>query len=398
MVLTKFRIIKHIKLFICCLKQIASGYPFKKMLEAKSMDAMYALWWHTVKLSNAVKKQCLKEVGSSEALFKGHISCLSEEQRLRCDTSHDAQESLKQCIDRCHQLGIHLVGYEDKGYPPLLKELDDPPMMLFAKGDVGCLQQPMLALVGSRKCSEYGFEMAKKLGEELSDYKSVVVSGMARGIDEGAHIGALKQGQTVAVLGTGVDRCYPAQNRKLYEQILQQGCVLSEFLPGTEALPFHFPMRNRIISGMSLGTVVVEAEIKSGSLITAQLALEQNREVFAVPGNVFSLFSQGTNKLIQAGAKLVVNAEDIMSEFSDAYLSNFKKPSANSSNNQSILLDKVEIMVYDCLSRQPIQIEKLHSAIVDQHMPIQTLEMVLLKLELKGLVQRLPARRYSRMK
>ena len=145
----------------------------------------------------------------------------------------------------------------------------------------------------------------------------VVVSGMARAIDEGAHIGALKQGQAVAVLGTGVDRCYPAQNRKLYEQVLQQSCVLSEFLPGTEALPFHFPMRNRIISGMSLGTVVVEAEIKSGSLITAQLALEQNREVFAVPGNVFSLFSQGTNKLIQAGAKLVVNAEDIMSEFSD---------------------------------------------------------------------------------
>ncbi len=296
------------------------------------------------------------------------------------------------------EVAVQCIQREEACYPEYLRHIHKPPTQLFLKGNSAVLHKEMIAIVGSRKCTEYGFTVAKKLARELAIRGFVIVSGMARGIDEAAHKGALEGGETVAVLGTGVDVCYPKQNQRLYDTIPHQGCIVSELPLGSEPKAYHFPLRNRIISGMCRGVIVVEAEVKSGSLITAQLALEENREVFAVPGNIFSCFSQGTNKLIQAGAKLVTSVEDIVEEFCDYTKTHEMNSVTYLENNKSIPLDKVEIMVYDCLSWQPIQVEMIYDALVHKNikLSLQSLEMLLLQLEIKGAVQRLPGRRYSR--
>ncbi|MGL5677273.1 MAG: DNA-processing protein DprA [Cellulosilyticaceae bacterium] len=369
------------------------------------MSKREALWFHQLQLPKELTKSLIECFQTSEALYsateKDYKKCgISEEWAHKIEVSKEDLDKSEQLMEKCEKEGIQLITWEESEYPIRLKEINDYPAVLFLKGEAEVLQRPMVAVVGSRKCSEYGYEVAKKIGEELAAYGIGVISGMATGIDEAAHQGAVRAGKTIAVLGTGVDVCYPARNRRLYETIQQKGCVLSEFMPGDQGLPYHFPLRNRIISGMSLGTVVVEAKEKSGSLITAHLALEQNREVFAIPGNIFSLFSKGTNKLIQAGAKLVMTTEDILEEISHLFPVDLQTMKDNLNNNQSVLLDKVEIIVYDCLSWQPSQIEKIYSDANARAIGLtaQALEMILLKLEMKGLVKRLPARRYSRTK
>lgn len=204
---------------------------------------------------------------------------------------------------------------EDPLYPPLLKNIYDPPFLLYARGKGVDWGRPWVALVGSRKMTAYGREMALWLGRELALRGIGVVSGMARGIDTWAHRGALKGGgETAAVLGSGLCCCYPPENRGLQQEICRQGLVLSEFSLLTGPKPQHFPLRNRIISGISLGTVVVEAAEKSGALITADQALEQGREVFALPGPVTSPASRGCHNLIKQGAKLVQDVEDLLEE------------------------------------------------------------------------------------
>jgi DNA processing protein len=201
------------------------------------------------------------------------------------------------------------------GYPELLKEINHIPPILYYRGRLETLNRPAIAIVGSRRCTFYGQEVAYKLASELASAGVAIVSGMALGIDTAAHRGALEcAGYTAAVLGCSLDRCYPPGNQELMDQISSCGVILSEFALGTEPLPFNFPQRNRIISGLSHGTVVVEATAKSGSLITANYALEQNREVFAVPGNIGSPYSRGCHRLIKDGAKLVESAADIFDE------------------------------------------------------------------------------------
>lgn len=207
---------------------------------------------------------------------------------------------------------IRIIDIGDRAYPQALREIPDPPEKLYCLGDVRLLNRPSLAIVGSRKCSEYGRQTALKIGKEACKNNLVVVSGMASGIDSFGHMGALQAGgKTVAVMGCGVDICYPKENRKLYEQIIQEGLVVSELPPGTEPMPYTFPQRNRIISGISGATVVVEAGINSGALITAERAVSQGREVFAVPGNISSQYSLGTNKLIMDGARPIAVVDDI---------------------------------------------------------------------------------------
>lgn len=202
----------------------------------------------------------------------------------------------------------------DPGYPPLLKEIPDPPPILYYHGDPRLLQQPMLAVVGSRKASQYGLSQARRLSQALSQTGLTIVSGLARGIDAQAHWASLRaQGKSIAVLGTGLGICYPRQNNKLYQAITQEGGLLvSEFEPGTQPMPRNFPIRNRIISGLSLGVLVIEATEKSGSLITARLALEQGREIFALPGPIDKPNYLGCNRLIQQGALLVSSIHDIL--------------------------------------------------------------------------------------
>ena len=207
---------------------------------------------------------------------------------------------------------IRIIDIGDRVYPQALREIPDPPEKLYCLGDVRLLNRPSLAIVGSRKCSEYGRQTALKIGKEAGKNNLVVVSGMASGIDSFGHMGALQAGgKTVAVMGCGVDICYPKENRKLYEQIIQEGLVVSELPPGTEPMPYTFPQRNRIISGISSATVVVEAGINSGALITAERAVSQGWEVFAVPGNISSQYSLGTNKLIMDGARPIAVVDDI---------------------------------------------------------------------------------------
>lgn len=208
-----------------------------------------------------------------------------------------------------------ILCYESQHYPELLREIDSPPPLLYVVGNPQALSSPQLAIVGSRKASSYGSRNAYWLAHELAQAGLTICSGLARGIDSKAHQGALDcAGETVAVMGTGADIRYPPANKKLAVRIQESGALVSEFTLGTPALPQNFPRRNRIISGMSLGTLVVEASCRSGSLITARLALEQNRDVFAIPGSILGQSSRGTHQLIKQGAKLIENPQDILQE------------------------------------------------------------------------------------
>ena len=202
---------------------------------------------------------------------------------------------------------------EDIRYPDLLRQIPEPPKQLYCIGNLELLKMPAAALVGSRKCSEYGKQVAMNLGKTLAQAGAAVVSGMAKGIDSFGQLGTLKAGgKTIAVLGCGVDICYPAENRKLYDQIASEGLIVSEYPPGTVPMPYMFPQRNRIIAGLSRVVTVVEAGRDSGALITAGLAEDFGREVYAVPGNITSMWSLGTNKLIADGAIPVVVLDDVV--------------------------------------------------------------------------------------
>lgn len=209
----------------------------------------------------------------------------------------------------------HLICFDDKFYPPLLKTIYDPPVVLFVKGSPEYLLRPSLAVVGSRSASRIGLQVTDMLAQQIAKSDVLICSGMASGIDSAAHQAALNNDKaTLAVLGTGVDQCYPATNRSLMGSIINKGCIISEFWPQTKPIASNFPKRNRIISGMTLGTLVIEARNKSGSLITARLASEQGREVFAVPGGILGGQNQGCHDLLKNGAKLVENAGDIFEE------------------------------------------------------------------------------------
>lgn len=205
-----------------------------------------------------------------------------------------------------------IISKEDKEYPEKLRIIPDPPAKLYCIGDINLMQTMAIGVVGSRKCSEYGRQTAIKISTEAANNNLTVVSGMARGIDSFAHVGAIQAGgKTIAVLGCGPDICYPKENKKLYEQIEEEGLIVSELPPGTEPMPFTFPRRNRIISGLSQAVIIVEAGTNSGALITAEIAASQGREVFAVPGNISSQYSLGTNKLIADGARPIAVIDDI---------------------------------------------------------------------------------------
>ncbi|WP_028372587.1 DNA-processing protein DprA [Legionella lansingensis] len=209
----------------------------------------------------------------------------------------------------------YVLTWEDPLYPSLLKEIHDPPVVLYARGDLTCLQQPTVAIVGSRKPSILGSETAWRFASGLASHQLTIVSGLALGIDAQAHGGCLEAtGKTIAVMGTGIDQIYPRQHRALADKIQQNGLLLSEFPLKTPPKAGHFPRRNRIISGLSLAILVVESAIKSGSLITARLALEQNRDVLAIPGSILNPQARGCHYLLQQGAKLVTSIQDVMDE------------------------------------------------------------------------------------
>ncbi len=227
--------------------------------------------------------------------------------------SGDFEREREACLER----GIVVIGIGDPAYPHNLLSIYDPPLVLYLKGDLIPEDEIAVAIVGTRHPSLYGSRIANRFGRELAARGVTVVSGLARGIDGEAHRGALlAQGRTIAVLGSGLDVVYPKQHATLFDQIAEKGALVSEYPLGTEPATFHFPRRNRIINGLSRGVLVVEASERSGSLITASLASDEGREVYVIPGEIDSITSRGTNRLIQRGAKMVVCAEDILEDLS----------------------------------------------------------------------------------
>ena len=248
------------------------------------------------------------------ASYKQLIEVVSEKIASEIHQGVD-QDAIKDTIHWLTQTNNHLVTLADTNYPQALLEIADPPVLLYAKGNLALLNQPSLAIVGSRNASVQGEKNAEAFAQGLSGYGLCIISGLALGIDGAAHRGALKaNGATIAVVGTGLDIVYPAQHRDLAHQIVERGLIISEFALGTPSKPQNFPRRNRIISGLSLGCLVVEANLQSGSQITARLSAEQGREVFAIPGSIHSPMSKGCHQLIKQGAKLVDSLQDIVEE------------------------------------------------------------------------------------
>lgn len=282
-----------------------------------------------------------------------------------------------------------LITLADAHYPQALLEIPDPPPILYAKGDLSCLSMPAIAMVGSRNASVQGEKNAEEFAYALSEQGFAIVSGMALGIDGAAHRGALKNknGKTIAVVGTGLDIVYPAKHRELAHKIVEQGLVISEFAIGTPSRPQNFPRRNRIISGLSLGCLVVEANTQSGSLITAKCAAEQGREVFAIPGSIHSPMSKGCHELIKQGAKLVDCIKDITDELAPhlRHLINQSVEKSFTTETNALL----NIMGFD-----PINMEAL---IALTNLTSEDLSATLQMLELENEVASLPGGRYQRI-
>ncbi|MEN2776561.1 DNA-processing protein DprA [Acetivibrio clariflavus] len=306
----------------------------------------------------------------------------------------DYKEEVNKHIENIIDNNIKIITIEDEDYPKYLKNIYDPPIILYMKGSIQ-KDDKYLAVVGSRRATSYGLNMAEVISRELSKCGITIVSGMARGIDTYAHKGVLSaRGRTVAVLGCGLDIVYPYENKKLMQGIIENGACISEYLPGTKPLAGNFPARNRIISGMSMGVIVIEAGEKSGSLITANFALEQGREVFALPGNVNSINSTGTNKLIKEGAKMVTSLDDILEEI-DAYFNESNYGSFTKKLKDDKLLkglDEDEIKIVECLKLEPAHIDDIA---VKTGLNIKVVNAVIVMLELKGIVQQLTGKIYK---
>lgn len=284
-------------------------------------------------------------------------------------------------------LDIDIVTLYSPEYPSLLKCIYDPPTVIYAKGHIDSVAKN-IAVVGSRRATQYGLDTSAKLAFGMSGYGITVSSGMARGIDTYAHKGAIKAGgRTIAVLGCGLDRAYPPENKRLMQQICENGAVISEFLPGTPPLAYNFPARNRIISGISLGVIIVEASEKSGSLITTDYALEQGREVFAVPGNIDSLNSVGTNRLIRDGAKIVTDIYDVLDELGINH-----EEAVKSTKPVYPYLDNDEKQIVKCLQKGGLNIDEISQRC---GLEINIASSILLMLELKTVVEQLPGKHFK---
>jgi DNA processing protein len=302
--------------------------------------------------------------------------------------SQDPQRVLKELEDQ----GARMVIFPDPDYPEPLREIHDPPMVLYTKGLAVPAKTTFIAVVGSRNSTPYGVKTAENLAQGLARRGLGIVSGLARGIDSAAHWGCLAgRGFSVGVLGTGIDSVYPASNKKLFEAMGEKGAVITEFPLETPPEPKNFPIRNRLISGLARGVIVVEATMKSGSLITASVALEQGREVFAVPGSVHSFKSKGCHFLIKQGAKLVENADDVLDELGLNYAYAAKKDSFTEPALPP--LEENEKRVYDLLGDYPVHIDDI---VREGNMEPGTASAVLMRMELKGIVRQLPGKLFVR--
>ncbi len=348
-------------------------------------------------LGSAGIRALLNRFGAPGAVFQGSPAELAAVEGLRKDIagrisrrefSADPEKEMR----KLERLGVEIVTYGDAEYPPLLREIHDPPVLLYTRGKGIPPKSTFVALVGSRNPTPYGLKTAEEMAQGLARRSIGIVSGMARGIDSAAHWGCLGgKGFTLAVLGTGIDIVYPASNKELFERIAEHGTVVTEFPLGTPPEPRNFPIRNRIISGLSKGIVVVEATKNSGSLITAALGLEQGREVLAVPGSVHSFKSAGCHHLIKQGARLVENSDDILDELGLNYP--FARKTDALKGPPLPLLEETERIIYEIIGDFPLRIDEIAR---DSGLEAGIVSSTLMKMELKGLVRQLPGKFFVR--
>jgi len=284
-----------------------------------------------------------------------------------------------------------LLTFWDEEYPFYLRKIYDPPVCLFLKGNMLSPEENAIAVVGTRNPTHYGKKVTENIVKELVDYEFTIVSGLARGIDTFAHSTALQnKGKTYAVLGNGLDVIYPAENKKLYESIAEKGCLISEYGFGTKPDAGNFPRRNRIISGLSIGALIVETDITGGAMLTAKFALDQNREVFAIPGNIDTKQSRGTNYLIQTGqAKLVTNVNDIIEEFGNRFIKKDIKEKEIDLTSLNIFENKI----YSTIDSNPMHIDLIAEK---TELSVSECLVHLLSLEFKGLIKSLPGKYFSK--
>jgi len=347
----------------------------------------------------------LREFGSPDGVFRASLPALEA-----CGLPSEAaqaivkKETFKRAAKELENVRkiacCSLLNWTEPEYPLALLQIYDPPVLLYVRGDRQVLNLPSISIVGTRRPTLYGTQMAQRLGRDLASRGLVVVSGMARGIDAMGHQGALEaNGRAIGILGTGIDVCYPKENKKLYEKVLERGAIVSEFPLRTHPAPENFPVRNRIVAGIPLGVVIVEGAQYSGSLITARLAMEFGREVFGVPGNVTQPASFAPNQIIKQGAKLVTNAEDVIEELPTpvrAALVQAERPEAEQRNLLAAAsLNGSQKKLYELLSAEiPVHIDELV-----ERSGLNSCEVLatLFDLEMKGMVRQLPGKQFSKV-
>lgn len=342
--------------------------------------------------------QLLKGFGDPAKIYAASFNQLktvvSENIALEITKGVD-EESLQDTLHWLAQPGNHLVTLADAEYPKSLLEITDPPPFLYAKGNLSLLNQPSIAIVGSRNASVQGEKNAEAFAHDLCAYGLCIVSGMALGIDGAAHRGALKaNGSTIAVVGTGLDIVYPAKHRDLAHQIAERGLIISEYALGTPSKPQNFPKRNRIISGLSLGCLVVEANLQSGSQITARLAAEQGREIFAIPGSIHSPMSKGCHQLIKQGAKLVDCLQDIVEELKLDSIANIKSSFSNNESENADSDNSPSGRLLNSMGFEAISLEHLVSI---SGLTVSEVSSMLMLLELEGKVSNLSGGQYQKI-
>lgn len=358
---------------------------------------------HSLKgLNNANKGRLLAHYEQPSAIFDApldEIKSLLPETSIKLKTVFNQQDDqrLNQQLDLLRQHTISIVLHNTPDYPALLKQLNDAPPVLFTRGDISLLNGPQLAIVGSRNASPSGLKTAKDFAASFARSGLTITSGLALGIDAAAHQGAVNEiGRTIAVVATGLDQVYPQRNLALAKEIVSNGLMISEFPPLTPARREHFPRRNRLISGLSLGVLVVEADTRSGSLITARLAGEQGREIFAIPGSIHLPTSRGCHQLIRQGAKLVETTTDVLEELQPALEVALQAPPADDDkeNARQQAYDSNTLTILNLVDFAPTQLDEIA---IGSNLPIEQVSSILLQLELAGEIAPFPGSQYQRI-
>jgi DNA processing protein len=347
----------------------------------------------------------LRQFGSPDGVFRASLTEL-EASNLPAAVAQalfkkEAFKRAEKELAAVQRIGCRLVNWTEPEYPRTLLEIYDPPVLLYVRGDLQVLNCAAIGIVGTRRPSLYGSQMAERIGRDLAARGLLIVSGMARGIDAIAHKGALAVpgGRAIGVLGTGIDVAYPKENKKLYEQVLERGAIISEFPVGTPPVPENFPVRNRIVAGVPLGVVVVEGAQYSGSLITARLAMELGREVFGVPGHATQPVSFAPNQLIKQGAKLVTGAEDVIEELPTPVRAALVQALQLEAGERNLLvaasLNEAERKIYEQLSSEAT----LHIDEIVERSGLNSSAVLatLFDLEMKGVVRQLPGKQFGKI-